>query len=104
MLESSPILGTIPAHELLPYPVCIEPAWRKDDYLRLVLHNFIPSYPVGRLAETAKPFNSSSIIDHLGNPVSSSPRRLKPLHEENPRPTPHCSRFQFHSVYSQQHL
>src|SRR5205807_8370831 len=84
--------------------VCIEPTWRKNDNLRLVLHNFIPTDSVGRLTGTAKPVNPSSIIDHLGNPVSANPRRLEPFHEEDPRPKSHHSRFPLHSAYSLQHL
>src|SRR5438093_8163287 len=65
--------------------VCIEPAWRENNYLGLVLNNFVPFYSVGRLAKTAKPFDPSCVIDHLRNPVSASPGRLKPFHEEDPR-------------------
>src|SRR3989441_11128991 len=86
------------------YPTCIEPAWREDDYFRLVLNNYVPVYSMGRLARTAKPVNSSSVINHLGNPVSASPRRLEPFHEEDSRLASHHSRFSLHSAYSLQHL
>src|SRR5260370_13001998 len=84
--------------------VCIEPAWREDDYLRLVFNNFVPFDSVGGLAETAKPFNSSRVLDHLGDPVSASPWRLEPFHEEDPRPMSYRLRFLLNPVYSLQHL
>src|SRR5436309_5965804 len=84
--------------------VCIEPAWRENNYLRLVLNNLVPFYSVGRLAETTESFESSSVIDHLRNPVSASPGRLKPFHEEDPRFILYSLRFLSNPVYSPQHL
>src|SRR5712691_1166808 len=84
--------------------VRVEPAGREDDYLRLVLNNFVPPYSMGRLAETAESFDSSSVIDHLGNPVSAGPWRLEPFHEEDPRPISYSLRFLPNPGYSLQHL
>src|SRR6266581_3874262 len=84
--------------------VRIEPAWREDDYLGSVLNNFVPLYSVRWLAKTAESFYSSSVIDHLGNPVSASPRRLEPFHEEDPWPGLYRLRFLPNPVYSLQHL
>src|SRR5436309_7576158 len=84
--------------------VCIEPAWRKNDNLRPVLKNFFPTNSMGRLANTAKPFDPSSVIYHLRNPVSASPRRPEPFHEEDTRFILHSLRFLSNPVYSLQHL
>src|SRR5206468_4938152 len=84
--------------------VCIEPAWRENNYLGLVLNNFVPFYSVGRLAKTAKPFDPSCVIDHLRNPVSASPGRLKPFHEEDPRFILYSLRFFSNPFYSLQQL
>src|SRR6267143_4195283 len=84
--------------------VCIEPAGREDDNLRLVVDNFVPAYSVRRFAKTAKPVDSSSVINHLGNPVSTCPWRLEPFHEEDTRSVLQSLRFLPNPVYSLEHL
>src|SRR5207249_6032957 len=57
-----------------------------------------------RLSESAKTFEPTRVIDHLGYPVSSRPWRPEPLHEENPRSRPHVTSLILHSFDSSQQL
>src|SRR5206468_10853002 len=57
-----------------------------------------------RLSESAKTFEPTRVIDHLGYPASSRPWRPEPLHEENPRSRPHVTSLILHSFDSSQQL